>query len=82
MSQIRRDRVAFFPPLGVAALVDGPVQFVSQRLRPLARLARGGDRTPLRNSAEALRAVTGKIIRVATIDIDRDPWWVHLRRRR
>lgn len=83
MSQIRRDRVAFFPPLGVAALVDGPVQFVAQRLRPIARFSLKRDQgTPRRDPRTVLRDATRSVVRIATIDIDRDPWWIHFRRRR
>ncbi len=87
MSQVRRDRVAFLPPLGVSALVtslaDGPVQFVAQRLRPITRfsLKRGGG-TPGRESRSVLRDATRRVVQIATIDIDRDPWWIHFRRRR
>lgn len=83
MSQVRRDRVAFFPPLGVAALVDGPVQFVAQRLRPITRfsLKRSGG-SPSRDPRAVLRDATRTVVRIATIDVDRDPWWLHFRRRR
>lgn len=81
MSQIRRDRVAFFPPLGIAALVDGPVQFLAQRLRPSA--GRGANQgTPRRWPRTLLQDATRKVVRIATIDIDREPWWLHFRRRR
>lgn len=83
MSQIRRDRIAFFPPLGVTALMAGPVQFIAQRLRPVARLSwTRAEGSPRRLPGDIIRSATRQALRIATIDIDRDPWWLYFRRRK
>ena len=59
------------------------LQFVAQRLRPITRFTLNRDQgSPRRDPRTVLRDATRKVVRIATIDIDRDPWWIHFRRRR
>ena len=65
-------------------VADDGVTIAEQVLEP----ARFSERVPdvfrvMANSVLGmLRDATRKVVRIATIDIDRDPWWIHFRRRR
>lgn len=62
-----------------------PANFLQSRVRPLLRVASrspGPDHKPRRSGRAVLRSAARNAIKVASIDVDRDPWWELLRRRR
>lgn len=74
MSAARRLRFPFSP-------VADATQAFTERLR--ARPEKDG-RKSLQDShgAGPFSELVGRAVRIASIDLDRDPWWLYFRRRR